>query len=481
MSTARKQKQKPANTGGALVKIIMALSALAVAACATLGFMSYEVYQQMLGIVNADTIYKNIFVNGIDVGGLSKEQALGKLEQAFQPELRARTIIIADGRREKILRFEDFDARYDFTEAVDIAYNYARLETLRERYGKITALNAEPYKLTVEPQYSFEAGNIRGYVDTLAEELYEPPADADITRKDGRFIITDSHIGRRMDPEKTAEGVFALLKARQGGVAAAVMEELPPVYTAEDMRKAQSLIGTFSTNFSGGESERNMNIFTACAKINDTVVYPGEIFSTNDAFGEMTYANGYRPAPTIVGGKLVDDLGGGVCQVSSTLYNALLYAELEIVERQNHSMKVGYLDYGYDATLAGNYIDLKFCNNTNLPVCLEGKILDGHTVQVNVYGYQERPPGHRLVFQNELVEVVPPGDDLLVEDTTLPMGQRVVEKQARTGYRYNLYKIVYEGDVEVARTLVNKSYYRPVKAEVRVGAAPEDTMLGMLE
>jgi len=185
----------------------------------------------------------------------------------------------------------------------------------------------------------------------------------------------------------------------------------------------------------------------------------------------MTYENGYRMAPVILDGKLEDGMGGGVCQVSSTLYNALLYSELEIVERRNHSLKVGYAEYGFDATLVEGVIDLQFKNDTKYPVFIES-YLEDRKIVVNIYGHEVHPPGRSLKFFNELAEVVPPAEELIIEDENMPEGEAVIITAARNGYRYNVYKIIYEDEKEIGRELVNRSYYRPTRGEKRIGTMP---------
>ncbi|MDE6182567.1 MAG: VanW family protein, partial [Eubacteriales bacterium] len=240
----------------------------------------------------------------------------------------------------------------------------------------------------------------------------------------------------------------------------------------EDLKMIKNKLGGFTTNYTGASTEgRVINMKIAASKINGTILYPGEVFSTNEKFGPTTQANGYKPAKTIIDGKFVDEFGGGVCQISSTLYNAVLYSELEIVERRNHSLKVGYLDYGYDATLAGNYIDLKFKNSTKYPIYIESYLTNNQVI-CNIYGYDERPQNREIKFQNALVQKIEPGPRVVKETDTLPEGEEKVEVKPLTGYKYKLYKLVYQDGKLTDKILVNDSYYRPRAEEVLVGTNP---------
>jgi vancomycin resistance protein YoaR len=459
------------NRGKLAVKLLI-IPILAGAATATvMGFMSYTKYMNMMSVVNYENIYKNVRVNGVDVGELSKAEALNKITAAYLPEQESKTITVKGKDIEYVYRFDEFDVKLDFGPAVDQAYAYARDGTPEERYSRITALENAPYEITYEPKYSYDDSSAQDKVGLIADKVYIAPKNATIDRKDGQFIITKEVSGKQLDAEATAVKFKQLLADNEAGVVDVVLKDVAPVITEAYVSQAQSLLGSFSTRFSAGQNGRNTNIMNAASKVNNQTLQPDEIFSTNVALGPSTAENGYAMAPVIVNGKLEDDLGGGVCQVSSTLYNAVLYAELDIVERTNHSLKVGYLDYGYDATLAGDYLDLKFRNNTDLPVFLECYV-DGGQLIANVYGKEVHDAGRSLSFHSELLERINPSGENIVYDATLPTGQRVVTKGASQGLIYALYKTVYENGEKISTEQVNTSRYKAVPAEVRVGTGP---------
>jgi hypothetical protein len=244
------------------------------------------------------------------------------------------------------------------------------------------------------------------------------------------------------------------------------------VYETVDLEAVQALIGTFKTTVSAGNNGRNQNIITALSKINDVVLQPGEVFSTNQQFGRMSYDNGYRMAPVIVNGRLEDGMGGGICQVSSTLYMAVLHAELEVVERRNHSLKVTYMDWGFDATLAGDVIDFKFKNNIDSPVFIEAILINGTEVTINIFGRETRPPHRSISFTNRLTATVQPSEQPLETfDASLAPGERRVKQRAAAGHTYDVYKTIYEHGVEVDSVHINTSRYRAARGEVLVGPA----------
>ncbi len=450
--------------------LMLALTSLVIVSCEVVNDIKSDKEAEEIKIAETDTIYDNIYINDINIGGLKKDEALTKLENELNKTFSEEKIGFSHGNDLFEYIFTDFKAQYDIESAVNAAFEYGRKGEPKERLEKINNLVENPLKLTAE--YAYDLNSVKEKASALSEAINKEPVNASLKRENGVFITTPEIAGIKVVEEDAVKAMVEFLDSKKGGSMSVPTAPVEAQYTEESFRKATQLIGTYQTKIAGGAAGRNQNIYTAADKINDYVVYPGEVFSTNAAFGEMTIANGYSMAPVIIGGVLEDGMGGGVCQVSSTLYIALLYAELDIVERQNHSQRVGYVPAAYDATLAGDYIDLKFKNNTDYPVTIETDIT-GNILTVNVYGYEIHNEGRRLEFYNTLVETVPPPAEEVVETEELPLGQKEVKVEALAGTKYNLYKIVYENDKEIAREKVNLSYYKPRRSIIRVGIGPE--------
>ena len=182
----------------------------------------------------------------------------------------------------------------------------------------------------------------------------------------------------------------------------------------------------------------------------------------------FTTANGYYSAHAYVNGMVEDSIGGGVCQVSTTLYNAVLRSELEIVQRAEHSMTVSYVDVAFDAAIAGTYKDLKFKNNLDIPVLVEA-IANGTTLTFNIYGAETRPSSHSVEFKSEVISKTEPPKDVITEDKTQPTTYRKVTQSAYTGYVAVLYKYIYENGQLVDKIQINKSTYKASPNYVTVG------------
>ena len=239
----------------------------------------------------------------------------------------------------------------------------------------------------------------------------------------------------------------------------AVMDDVAPLYTREVVEKCDTLLGSFTTEYADSAEGRAANLANGARLINNTVVYPGEIFSAYEHLAPFTRKNGYHVAGAYSNGKVIDSVGGGACQVTTTLYNAVLEAELEVVERHAHSMTISYVDLSRDAAISGTHKDLKFKNNTDVPILIQA-YTKGRRITFNIWGHETRDKNSRKIkFETRVLSETPPPPDVIYEDPSKPVTYRKVTQAAHTGYSAELYKIVYENGMEVSRTLVNKSYY----------------------
>ena len=235
----------------------------------------------------------------------------------------------------------------------------------------------------------------------------------------------------------------------------------------------KDVLGTFTTSYSSSGPNRSANVANGCELINGTLLYPGDEFSTYECVAPFTQANGYYMAGSYMNGKVVDSLGGGICQVSTTLYNTVLLAELEVTERNNHSMIVTYVDPSADAAIAeSSGKDFKFVNNLDYPVYIEG-VTQNKRITFTIYGRETRDPGREIRYESKVLEVNKPPADMLYADASKPLGYLVYDS-AHVGYKAQLWKVVLENGTEVSRTQVNSSSYKMVPRSATVGTATED-------
>ncbi|MBR3396585.1 MAG: VanW family protein [Lachnospiraceae bacterium] len=283
-----------------------------------------------------------------------------------------------------------------------------------------------------------------------------------IPKKDGYHVMVD----------ETANIMYEYLcTAWHGGVGAvqAVTEVDEAVgAVGDDVKMMTSVLGTGFTNYetTGKYENRAKNIANASAKINGTILYPGDEFSTEAALLPFTEENGYFYAPGYENGYVVDTIGGGVCQVSSTLYRAVLEAELEVTERYQHSMLVSYVEPSMDATIAEGSLDFKFKNSTDAPIYIESWAKDG-TVYFGIVGHETRPAGRTLGFESEILSREKAGVAYTL-DSSLDYGTIKFE-DSHDGLSGAAYKIVYQDGVEVSREHISSSKYVKADGLCRVG------------
>ena len=226
------------------------------------------------------------------------------------------------------------------------------------------------------------------------------------------------------------------------------------------------LLASYSTTYSTGNYNRSTNISLAARSVNGYVLMPGETFSYNSTVGQRTAARGYKEAGVYLNGEVTTGLGGGICQVSSTLYNAILLANLEIVERSNHTFKPTYVPAGQDATVSWGSPDFKFKNNRNYPIRITATAGNG-SVSFNIYGLKTSDDYEVKIISSEVGSI--PFSTQYQETSSLPAGTQKITQAGSNGCKTQTYKILYKNGAEVSRTLINSDTYKPHNQVVSVG------------
>ena len=232
------------------------------------------------------------------------------------------------------------------------------------------------------------------------------------------------------------------------------------------------LLATFSTRFDGSNYNRNTNIKLAAKKVNGTVILPGEKFSFNTIVGSRTIEAGFKEGTAYVGGKVVPDVGGGVCQVSSTIYNTALLANMQIVERSNHMFTTGYVAASRDATVYYGSLDFVFKNSRKYPIKMVASA-NGGVCKVSIYGIKEEKE-YEVIIQSKITSYINP-TTIYKEDPTLEEGKEIVEQTAITGCRSEGYKILKLNGRIVSQTLLSKDTYKSRNKIVRRGTKKTTT------
>lgn len=226
------------------------------------------------------------------------------------------------------------------------------------------------------------------------------------------------------------------------------------------------LLSEYGTSFNEQNLNRSQNIKIATTKINGTVVLPGKVFSYNDTVGYRTESEGFMLAPMYIEGKLVDGIGGGVCQVSSTLYNAVLSANLEIVERKSHQFMPAYIDVGRDATVADGYIDFKFKNSRKYPIKIICSAQNG-ILKVKIYG-KKQDAEYNIKIKTKIKEVKP-YKTIYEYNNNVKSGERIVAQKGKNGYECEVYKIVSLKGKIISKSTISTDTYNTMDEIVIIG------------
>lgn len=415
---------------------------------------------------------EGVLVNQTNIGGLTRDEATKKIQDNLEQQVKDKKLIVFKSDISYEIALGELESEYNIGEILDQAYAVGHQGNLFEKYQYMqsTPQNTIPFEL----KYLYDKEKIHSLLEASSSKFRIEPVDANITRKNKQFIITPEIEGQQLDLAATVEKAFNALDDDlvQDIEIEAITHKIPAKYIAESFKDIQNIVASFTTSYNNADANRNTNLKVAANKIN-TKLMPGEVFSLAKQLEPFSFDEGYRNSKVIVNGKLEDGIGGGVCQIASTLYNSLLLTELEITMRQNHSLSVAYVPPGRDATYATNAIDFKFKNNTEYPMFIES-YCESNKVYVNIFAHSSIKSEYDIKFDSVTTEVIKAPAPKYIKDPELLIGKEVQELKPLTGKKVKLYKLYYKAGALIKKDLVNNSYYRPRGAIIRVGTKAAD-------
>ncbi len=483
-----------------------------------------------------DTIVGGTQINGVSVSGLTKDQAMERLVQSTGGDHASDTLPLEVESEDTLyLSVAEAQAGPDFQSAIDEAYvlghrgwlqsgmdrifhgqhsyeapfmiqNPDYLTAAMDTADTLLAQNMVDHDFTVDDDYNlimtrgisgraldrdatlvvitdaleaYDYEPVQAVVtvaapedpdfDELAQSLFVEAQDAYYNKQTGEFFA--EVVGQSLDAAQ-AEALFDTLA--EGESASIPMTLTQPAVTTADLTGAlfKDLLGT-CTSTASGSSNRLSNIRLAASTINGTVLNPGEEFSYNGVVGSRTAARGYLPAPAYSGGRTVQEVGGGICQVSSSVYYAALKANMKITERHPHMYAVGYLPDGTDATVFYGSLDFRFVNNTNYPIRIDAA-LSGSTLTVKIYGTKKDDTYVKI--ETKQLSYNPAGT-VYKADPSIPLGSSKVDVTPYNGRTVEAYRCVYAGDgTLISRTLESTNKY--LRRDKVILVNPADSRVG---
>lgn len=422
-----------------------------------------------------DTIKIGVSIGDIPVGGMTAEEAKAAVQEYIDSLKEVTVELQAIEDQTVTVTAGDLGISWGNQEVIQEALTLGASGNVIQRYKALKDLEHEQYKFDIALNFDMNA------INTILIEkctVYDQPAkDFVLEKKDGVLQVVPGQTGYVLDVETSIDNIYNYLMNDWDHGSCQIelaIEKDEPKGSSEELAKVKDVLGTFSTNYKTSGADRSANVTTGSSLINGATVYPEEEFSMMSLVAPFTAANGYRMAGSYLNGQVVDSLGGGICQVSTTLYNAVLLAELDVTERYNHSMIVNYVEPSADAAIAESAgKDFRFINNTGYPIYIEGKTTEDKNVIFTIYGVETRPSNRTIRYESKVNEVISPPGEVINVDASQPIGSVRVQG-AYTGYKAELWKVVMVDGVETSREKVNKSTYKMVPRTATVGVATAD-------
>ncbi len=412
-------------------------------------------------------IGQGIFISDMDVSGLTEQEARAKVDARIS-QVRRDQLTVQVGEDSVQTTASQLGLHWENQDIVEQAFSYGNSGNPIKRYKDKKDL--QQGNITLPFQFQANDGQVRAFIENECMQFEKKAREATISADgSGGFDLTEGVTGQVINVDESAKILEDFISGGwQGGAAtiALAVELDEPKGNAKDLETIQDLLGTYTTYY-GSTSGRNANVERAASLINDNVLYPGETFSVTEHLVPFTAENGYELAPEYSMGTVVQGYGGGVCQVSTTLYNALLRAELEIVERHNHTMVVTYVPASMDAAIAEGLMDLSFRNNRETPILISGYAYGGE-LTFSIWGQETRPADRYVEYSSVVTSETPSGGIKLYAAPDQPVGYFQQVSTPMPGKTAECYKTVtYNG--ETTTELVNRSTYQATPQEYEVG------------
>ncbi|MDO5690020.1 MAG: VanW family protein [Tissierellia bacterium] len=382
-------------------------------------------------------IYKGATVAGNDVSNMARLVAVEKLKEIYEPKLDEETHSFFYGDETFTYSLRQLGYYYDYDEATTAAYNIGRTGETEARLEQIKNLKNEPIDTPLNRKINDEI--TAGVIAEVGEKLHIDAGfggyayDWDL----GKVIAKEGDPGRDVNPESFKEQIVAAVETGEKKEISVMEVRTNPSYTALADR-VKGVIGSATTTFNAGYWERATNIEVSTNALDGVVIEPGEVFSFNDCIGDTTWDKGYQQAIVIVGTEQVPGMGGGVCQTSTTIYQAALRADMEIIDRVSHTLYMPYSDGGLDAAIEYGLADLVFKNPYDFPLLIRGYYSPGE-VTFEILGDTD-VKNYEVSLVSEYLYSMSYGTTVEYNSSLAP-GESVVKTYGVTGSAYSAYRV----------------------------------------
>ncbi len=404
-------------------------------------------------------------INGIDVSGLSFEEGERRVLRNEQLALAKVSLPVSYNGATQTFGAAELGVSTNAKELLDEAYLRNKAGTLHQDFNLThTPFHKDTEFILDEEKLKSALGRFLNERDIPAENA---TASYDTVYRE--FVYTNETTGHVADVAAVVNAVKDKLVKKEYStfaVSDGYINIVKPAVTAEVLAHNTVLIGR-SVTLATNDADRNINIQLMCEAVDGLMLMPGETLSLNELVGQRTEEKGFKAAAAIVDGQLTDSIGGGICQLAGTLYNAALYADMDIVERVHHTWPSEYLPIGLDATLNWDNKDLKIRNRSEFPIYITATLQD-FTVTVEIYG-QQLPDGMEIEVENVIFKEIPSPDPVLIYTDELPAGTRRTKVRSRKGYEVVTYRHYLKDGVVVKSEMLYEDHFRAMRGTILVG------------
>lgn len=457
-----KKKRKNKRRLILLVSVVIVLSI-----AASVGGRIAYVYENSKKFSNL--ILPGVKIENIHLSGKNRDEAKEILKAKFENEVLKKKINISANNKNYIIYYSKLNAKYNIEDTVNEAYSYGSKLGIFAKYNLIK--NPEGKNLNLK--FSYDLKYIKDMITSIEKDVNKPAINSKMTLiLGGRFNTIPDIKGRKLLSDKLQKDILAKIDGKINSSIDSNIDIVAQVEVTEAAITQKKLIlvdtkmSTFSTNFASSISQRANNIVVASKSINGSIIMPGASFSFNDIVGIRTAERGYESAGIIIGNKVESGLGGGICQVSGTLYNAMLKTNIKSTERAHHTIPSSYVGKGLDATIDFGNIDYKFMNTSSYPIYIEAST-QNKNLTFNIYSNSSLTKRTYEVSTDIYETIQPKTNEVL--DGNLKAGDKLIDQIAYVGYKVKVYKKTFENGAVIATDLISNDYYKQVDGITRVG------------
>lgn len=409
-------------------------------------------------------IQAGVTISGLDVGNLSQGDAKLILDKEIN-RLLSQTLKLKVGSQTSEVKLEDLGFAVNSDLALQEAYDIGRKGSI---YQIVLLKMSPPNGTNINLSQKIDDTKLREAINGTFKDFSKPATNATFQiNKDNTMSITKEHTGLIIDTEALITEIKGLDIHKLDPEFQVKLKEQIPLITAAQLedQKITGLLASYTTRFDPTQTARSDNVRIAARALDMAVIKPGDTLSFNQIVGERTVEAGYKDAYIIVNGEFVPGLAGGICQVSSTLYNTGLFANLAVTQRSNHDLAISYAPLGQDATVAYPDLDLKFNNNSGGYLLVRTRT-NYNSVTIEMYGKVK--PGQEVFIGNTIESVLPVVEKRLV-DETMAHGTSVLKQQGQPGYIVKSTRTVKVNGAIVSNEPLKQSRYQALPKVFSVG------------